>query len=173
MPLDMDLVKIIREETWAIIERYMPEKLRPTLGITQIDIDYIFEKSYTTSLEDLIAVFDRNPSMEKGVGIGVETYLPIKAVMSYRIANSIYYYIDEDDDDFDNYIRELMIQKAERISETSKKETGIFIHPAAIINKKFVIEYGTYTVIETDFVLIGTYYCICSIVKFKIRQPNL
>lgn len=151
MSLDLDLVKMIREETWDIIERYMPEKLRPTLGITQIDIDHIFEKSYTTSLEDLIAVFDRNPSMITKVGIGVETYLPIKAVMSYRIANSIYYYIDND---FENYIRELMIQKAEKISEMSKKETGIFIHPAARIDKKFVIEYGTYTVIG-DKVRIG------------------
>lgn len=140
MQPDPIMLKVVKNEVWDIIEKCIPEKSRLSLGITDVDVNEVYEKCFSKSLEDLLALYDKSQYDTRDEELDFDTVLPLKAVMYYRVANSVYYY--------DNYVnKDIMISQAEKISELSKNKTSVYIHPAARIGRRFVIENGTSAVI--------------------------
>lgn len=146
MSSDRDYIKMLHTEISNIIDEHMPKNILFTLGLSQVDLEWIFEQSLRLSLEDLMAFFENDPEMKDKVETELGTYLALKAVMAYRVANVFY--------NFKNYnyekIESIFHHRAFRIAEISKRETSVYIHPAAKIGKKLTIEYGTSTVIGED-----------------------
>lgn len=76
----------------------------------------------------------------------VSTYKSLEAVMMYRISNYIYNFEDIDFD-YSDELKCLYQTQARALSEKTKAETSVEIHPAAEIGKRFVIDHGCATVI--------------------------
>ena len=89
-------------------------------------------------LEDLIALTDKDPAANGELNYVFDSYNSFKAVVLYRIANRLYYLNINDN--------EAKI-KSRKISEKAKLLTGVEIHPAAKIGKRFAIDHGVGTVI--------------------------
>lgn len=79
----------------------------------------------------------------------VLSYKSLEAVMMYRIYNYIYNFRDDDaeisDDSTD--INFLFKNQARKLSDKTKVDTSVEIHPAAQIGERFVIDHGCSTVI--------------------------
>lgn len=102
-------------------------------------------------LEDLQALCTRDPasrcndfrtSAEFILKAGVKSF---EAVMSYRLANAIFY-----SENLDDPLRKEM---ATQISENTKVSTGVEIHPAAKIGVPFILDHGYNTVIGETTVI--------------------
>lgn len=104
-----------------------------------LNLDY--EKILEIAYEDLIAYKEKDPSSKNDEIYILKSYFSYFAVLSYRIANHIYY------NNHDIYM-------AKRISELAKIKSGIEIHPAAKIGKRFVTDHAVGTVIG-ETVIIG------------------
>ena len=80
-----------------------------------------------------------------------KAYKGLRAVVSYRVANYIYYYYNTDYAKRDyNDLETLEVHLktvARKLSEETKIHTAVEIHPAAHIGKRFVIDHGYGTVI--------------------------
>ncbi|GHT41206.1 hypothetical protein AGMMS49965_10650 [Bacteroidia bacterium] len=76
----------------------------------------------------------------------VLSYKSLEAVMMYRISNYIYNF---EDNDFENSIeiKSIYQTQARALSEKTKANTSVEIHPAAQIGHGFVIDHGCATVI--------------------------
>lgn len=104
---------------------------------------------------------DVNPDSKVYV---LDSYKPLESVIMYRIASFIYRYcteyLDENEFNQDNLtdINELLQTQARKLSEQAKANTGVEIHPAAKIGRRFVIDHGYGTVIgETSEIGEGCY----------------
>ena len=103
------------------------------------------EKILSLAYDDLQAFSNRDPSSKNDMNYILNTYLSYRAVLYYRIAHSIYLN--------GNY------KIARRISEYAKLKTGIEIHPACNIGKRFVLDHGVGTVIgETTIIGDDCYF---------------
>ena len=126
----------IEQKIKNILFRYLPETLFKELENRQI-INQVNKKIQ----EDLSSFASKDPAAKNSLKYILDSYLSFKAVLHYRIANALYYLSQNA-----NEITPLQTV-ARKISEQAKAETGIEIHPAAKIGRRFVVDHGFGTVI--------------------------
>lgn len=88
--------------------------------------------------EDIACVKDRDPAARSAVEI-LLLYPGLKAIRLHRLANKFY--------------KKKMFFMARWISQRASKKTGIEIHPAVQIGKRFFIDHGTGVVIGETCVI--------------------
>ncbi len=88
--------------------------------------------------EDIACVKDRDPAARSAVEI-LLLYPGLKAIRLHRLANKFY--------------KKKMFFMARWISQRASKKTGIEIHPAVQIGKRFFIDHGTGVVIGETTVI--------------------
>lgn len=89
--------------------------------------------------EDLLALCQKDPASRGRQEFCLLGHRSFMAVMHYRIANNIYKSCAMS--------LRTRVWVAKAISENAKVETGLEIHPAATIGKRFVVDHGVGTVI--------------------------
>jgi len=136
---DLELVAEMRAGIDEIWDRYLPGTLYMTLGLSLPQIQVVLNGVYSLVFDDLQEYLRKDPAA-KSDRLVLRTYTGFKAVMTYRIANALYYLEDIQQ----AFIRE---SHARRMSEDAKKLTGIDIHPAARIGPGFVVDHGVGTVV--------------------------
>ncbi|MDJ7444803.1 serine O-acetyltransferase [Salmonella enterica] len=114
--------------------------------LTNGDISLIYRLCY----DDLYALSEKDPAGRQDLNYIAITYSSYFAVLSYRISHFL-------------YNKGLFID-AKIISEIAKIKTGIEIHPAAIIGKRFVIDHGTGTVIGETSIIGEDCYILQSVI---------
>ncbi|HBJ6608763.1 TPA: serine acetyltransferase, partial [Salmonella enterica subsp. enterica serovar 6,8:d:-] len=110
------------------------------------DINLISRSCY----DDLYALSEKDPAGRQDLNYIAITYSSYFAVLSYRISHFLY----------DNGL----FLDANIISENAKIKTGIEIHPAAIIGKRFVVDHGTGTVIGETSIIGEDCYILQSVI---------
>lgn len=122
-------------------------------------------RSLTVKIEkDRDALREKDPAAqlfggEKGNEY-VLSYKSLEAVMMYRICNYIYNFGEDDSENSDDSanINFLFKNQARKLSDKTKVNTSVEIHPAAQIGERFVIDHGCSTVIgETCEIGNGCY----------------
>lgn len=103
-----------------------------------------------SAYQDLKSFSTRDPSSHNDMLYIFSAYLSYKAVLYYRIAHELH--INGD------------IINARRISEYAKLKTGIEIHPACVIGKRFVLDHGIGTVIGETTVIGDDCYVLQSVI---------
>lgn len=88
--------------------------------------------------EDIACVKDRDPAARSAIEIFL-LYPGLKAIRLHRIANKLY--------------KRKMFFAARWVSQRASKKTGIEIHPAVTIGKRFFIDHGTGVVIGETAVI--------------------
>lgn len=89
--------------------------------------------------EDIHAYASRDPASHGDPGLILETYATFQAVICYRLAQQLWNLIPEF-----GTVCELVSQ---RLSNRGKVLSGVEIHPAATIGRRFVLDHGFGTVI--------------------------
>lgn len=126
------------------------KKIHQILIEYEFNNNFDFEEITNLCLEDLQAFSAKDPSSNNDMNYIFETYISFLAVLYYRIAHKLF-------TTGNHYIARL-------ISENCKILTGIEIHPAANIGKRFVIDHGIGTVIgETTTIGDDCYILQCVI----------
>ncbi|KPN64149.1 Serine acetyltransferase [Aliiroseovarius crassostreae] len=87
--------------------------------------------------EDLCAYVQKDPSLEGQPAFALVPHSPFIATLCYRIAHALW-----SDAKSGEHTRDAMA-----ISHFARSLTGVEIHPAATIGKRFVLDHGTNTVI--------------------------
>ncbi|EAA7556552.1 serine acetyltransferase [Salmonella enterica] len=114
--------------------------------LTDGDINLINRLCY----DDLYALSEKDPAGRQDLNYIAITYSSYFAVLSYRISHFLY---DKG-----------LFLDAKIISENAKIKTGIEIHPAAIIGKRFVVDHGTGTVIGETSIIGEDCYILQSVI---------
>ncbi|ECK6864964.1 serine acetyltransferase [Salmonella enterica] len=114
--------------------------------LTDGDINLINRLCY----DDLYALSVKDPAGRQDLNYIAITYSSYFAVLSYRISHFLY---DKG-----------MFLDAKIISENAKIKTGIEIHPAAIIGKRFVVDHGTGSVIGETSIIGEDCYILQSVI---------
>ncbi|MFF4353985.1 serine O-acetyltransferase [Streptomyces sp. NPDC001530] len=96
-------------------------------------------------LEDLYALAARDPAARSSVVYVYESYLGFRALLAHRVAHELHR-IGATMPGGQHPDHGIAIA-ARCISETAKVETGVEIHPAAVIGSRMVIDHGYGTVI--------------------------
>jgi serine O-acetyltransferase len=117
----------------------------------------IFDPICDEVTEDLVALCEKDPA-SKNMGEfyfdgGHRSFL---AVLHYRIAHHVHHLKSSNK----NHCASL----AKKISENAKLKTGIEIHPAAIIGKRFVIDHGVGTVIGETCIIGDDCYILENVI---------
>lgn len=137
---DAELIASIQKEIFGILnEHLLRSGLYVTIGLSEGDLEEIGNNIFSYVWEDLHSLVDRDPAARRMVQYTYETYLSFKAVVRYRIANTVYYYNRLSDT--------VRLVCSRKIAEEAKSLTGVDINPAAQIGRKFVIDHGHGTVI--------------------------
>lgn len=89
--------------------------------------------------EDLAAYALRDPASLGKAGLIFETYASFKAVICYRLAHAVW--------QLDTSLGPVRERLAHRLSNHGKLLSGIEIHPAAQIGRRFVLDHGFGTVV--------------------------
>lgn len=142
---DAELVRKVSEEVSEVVKKYIPTDLYSTSGLTEYEVEEIESKILPCLFNDLIALASRDKAAKGSSEYVLEMYSTFRAVMYYRIANTIYNY--------ENMDQEMRRWRAIQISDDAKVKTRIDIHPAAEIGKRFVIDHGIGTVIGEDCII--------------------
>ena len=120
-------------------------------------------------LGDLFALTERDPATGSDPFMVWDCYLSLKAVANYRIANAIYYPPHRLWADTYNFQR-----AARKLSEKTKVETGVEIHPGANIGQRCIIDHGMGTVIgETTKIGNDAYILQCVILGGRKIAGNV
>ncbi len=90
--------------------------------------------------EDLLAISQRDAAAAGSPRYVYGSYAAFRAVFAYRVAHSMLAVTKAE-------LRQHLIPAARLISERTKVQTGVEIHPAASIGRRFVIDHGLGTVI--------------------------
>ncbi|MFD7446162.1 serine O-acetyltransferase [Streptomyces sp. NPDC059909] len=113
---------------------------------------------------DLFAFTQRDPAAHGSWREVVGSYRCFRAVLSYRLAHSILGAPLRPDAD-GSRLRML----ARDIAEQAKVETGVEIHPAAVIGRRFVVDHGMGTVIGETASLGDDCYVLQGVVLGSTR----
>lgn len=103
-----------------------------------------------SSYEDLKSFSRRDPSSHNDMLYILNTYLSYRAVLFYRIAHALHLKGES--------------ACARKCSEDAKLKTGIEIHPACVIGKRFVLDHGVGTVIGETTVIGDDCYILQSVI---------
>ncbi len=123
-------------------------KLEPKfdISIALDDLKIILNKAY----DDLQAYSKRDPSSNNDMKYILHTYLSYRAVLYHRVAHAVYSSGAAD--------------TARKISEYTKLKTGIEIHPACNIGRRFVLDHGVGTVIGETTVIGDDCYFLQNVI---------
>jgi serine O-acetyltransferase len=147
---DADMLNQLYDMCYDMVHKTL-KHYQWALGLTDSNIAEIYTKVSFNALPDLIALKKLDPAAIS-IPYIIETYGSFRAVVGYRITNHIYCVLEVPDE-------QLKRRLARKIAEDIKSDTGVDIHPAAIIGSRFVIDHGVNTVIgETS--KIGSDFCI-------------
>lgn len=124
-----------------------------SLAELHIDADDIAVGSAGPAVGDLLALAGRDPAGKDSWADVLAAYLCFQAVAAYRVANAV---LHEPLLDIEPMA---LLTLARQISEVARTHTGVEVHPAAISGPRFVIDYGTGTVIGED-VHVGSDCCV-------------
>jgi len=102
-------------------------------------LEVILNSAITHLAQDLEAYALRDPASAGRTDLILETYASFKAVIYYRLAHEVWRL----EDDL-NGLREVM---AHRLTNKGKLSSGVEIHPAVKIGKRFVLDHAYGTVI--------------------------
>jgi serine O-acetyltransferase len=136
---DMDLILSIHKDINKVLDKYLPADLCETYGLTTDQIQMLELNIYSMVFDDLYVLTTKDPAAGNRADYAYQTYTSFRAVLYYRIANSIYY-----NNAMNNELKKMI---ARSISEDGKVITNIDINPCAKIGRKFVIDHGMGTVI--------------------------
>ncbi|MFM9609175.1 serine O-acetyltransferase [Streptomyces niveiscabiei] len=92
-------------------------------------------------LEDLYALVARDPAARSSPVYAYESYLSFRALLAHRVAHELHRFAVALAQDGG------VLVAARRIAEWAKRESGVEIHPAAVIGSRAVIDHGYGTVI--------------------------
>ncbi|MBH8554960.1 serine acetyltransferase [Nostocaceae cyanobacterium CENA357] len=134
-----DFSWVVCKEIYKVLNDFMPSNSL----FSTFEKEIITAQIYSLVWDDLCSFTERDPAARRSIEYVFRTYTCFKAVMYYRIANTLYYHTGDYE-----YKKPLLLQQlARRISEEAKVLTGVEIHPGAKIGSRFVIDHGTGTVI--------------------------
>ncbi|WP_328665421.1 serine O-acetyltransferase [Streptomyces sp. NBC_00328] len=98
-----------------------------------------------TVLEDLYALTTRDPAARSSAVYAYESYLSFRALVAHRVAHELHRLGAGMPDR--QGVGHSLATAARCIAEAAKVETGVEIHPAAMIGSRMVIDHGYGTVI--------------------------
>jgi serine acetyltransferase len=93
------------------------------------------------AVQDLHALAQRDPAAHGSWRYVWNTYSSFRAVLAYRVAHALHTGGQGND------CSERCTGAARAITETAKVQTGVEIHPAAVIGRRFVLDHAVGTVI--------------------------
>jgi len=131
-----------------------------TTLINQQEKQEIINNILILIIDDLKAFAQRDPASKGSCEYIWNSYSAFKAIFYYRIATILYHYKKSTNT---NKLSELK-KLARQISEKSKIETGIEIHPGAKIGSRFICDHGTGTVIGETAVIGNDCYFLQGII---------
>lgn len=116
-----------------LVHALRPEHLDPLMPY----LDRIMDRAVDQVAEDLQAYADRDPASCGRSELILETYASFKAVLFHRLAHQVWLHGGLP-------LREMI---AHRLANAGKLQSGVEIHPAARIGRRFVLDHGFGTVI--------------------------
>jgi serine O-acetyltransferase len=102
---------------------------------------YRMQRAVGRAVQDLHALVQRDPAAHGSWRYVWNTYSSFRAVLAYRVAHALHTGGQGND------CPERCAGAARAIMETAKVQTGVEIHPAAVIGRRFVLDHGVGTVI--------------------------
>jgi serine O-acetyltransferase len=129
----LDRLKLYDEMLDHLVHALRPEQME--LLMTQLD--GIMESAVQQVTEDLQAYAERDPASGGRTELILDSYASFKAVLFHRLAHQVWRLGELTD-------REII---AHRLANTGKLQSGVEIHPAARIGRRFVLDHGFGTVI--------------------------
>jgi serine O-acetyltransferase len=149
--LDKNLFKIITLDTFT--KQQITEDL---INIIQDDVSALI-KGDPAARKNRTNCFDHSNSGEQHAKEDIKyvltSYKSLNAVIMYRVAHLIHKYCDdfmsnsENDQSEVEGVKLFLQAQARKLSDNTKASTGVEIHPAAKIGKRFVVDHGYGTVI--------------------------
>jgi len=127
----------IFSEIFKVLDKFLDWGNHLCLG--EKETTKLFDTMCEEIHEDLLALCQKDPASRGRQEFCLLGHKSFMAVMHYRIANNIYKSCAM------SLCTRVWIAKS--ISENAKVETGLEIHPAATIGKRFVVDHGVGTVI--------------------------
>ncbi|KLU14614.1 MULTISPECIES: serine O-acetyltransferase [Xenorhabdus] len=146
--INMDLNFIVNGIIYKIIHDFK------IFNLNDEDIRYISEQAKL----DAIAFSEKDPSAKNNPNYIAICYSTYFSVVCYRIASLMY--------------KKERYDIAKLISEKAKVKTGIEIHPACKIGKRFVIDHGMGTVIGETCVIGDDCYILQSVTLGASKIAN-
>lgn len=145
--MNLELTEQVRNEVQGIIEKFIQSPQH--FGLVPEELEDVQISAHANALQDLSKYAESDPAAAANKHYVFESYLSFKAVLYYRVANSLFNLRGDDSDSVDDGIPSFdpLLRAAREISEAAKVGTGIEIHPAAKIGTPFVIDHGWNTVI--------------------------
>lgn len=117
---------------------HLVHALKPEdLSLLMPQLDGIMNSAVQQVTEDLLAYAERDPASGGRTELILGTYASFKAVLFHRLAHQVWLHDDLED--------RLLI--AHRLANAGKLQSGVEIHPAARIGRRFVLDHGFGTVI--------------------------
>jgi len=139
----------IEYKIFRVLEEFHILEYRDFLEVEKISTDLFY---------DLSKFVERDPAA-KSLDYVLNSYNCFKAIISYRVANKLFYFQTENRRE-----KQFLETKARQISEDAKSQTGIEIHPAAKIDHGFVIDHGYGTVIGETTVIGKNCYILQGVI---------
>jgi len=131
-----DLIAELRQDVEAIARRALPDAQRA--GLSPAALAAGLAEVAVLAMEDLLSLTRRDAAAAADTAYVYHSYRSFRAVLAYRVAHLL--------NDLGRGLPEVA-RAARWISEEAKVHTGIEIHPAAQIGRRFVIDHGEGTVI--------------------------
>jgi serine O-acetyltransferase len=138
-----ELIERVRRDVTSVLHFVLPNP--DNLGISGSVLSTKLTGVVSQITEDLNALANRDAAADSNPMYVYDSYLSFRSVLAYRVASMVHGIAREAPSY--SQTRQTLLSAARRISEISKVETGIEIHPAARIGRRFVIDHGSGTVI--------------------------
>ena len=138
---DPECRELVSQQTIRILDRHAPGP--PPLTAARL------ASVALSAAEDLHALAERDPAAHGCWRYVWESYRSFRGVLSYRVAHAL-----QAASAGTTRLSGSPISLARQIAEEAKVHTGVEIHPAATIGRRFVIDHGNGTVIG-ETVIIG------------------
>lgn len=126
----------------VVLQERLLEHLRPILEPSEWvamipHLDQIWSTVLSQLEEDLLAYAQRDPASRGRAELILEAYTSFKAVLFYRFAHQVWLCDGVAGNE----------ATAHKLANAGKLQSGVEIHPAACIGKRFVLDHGYGTVI--------------------------